>query len=170
MLDKPRPPTAAFPPGEEVHRIVAALRLMGFLVVLGLVMLLLATAIGLIVRAARPVEGSLGPVIFAAVVAVAALAAGATLLEVTGQKARKAGTLETTVAVYKLGCAIAGMTNFMGGTITVIVLLTDGISGGRFFPLLLVTAINAVGMVLAIPRVRHVRAMHYRPTLPISRV
>jgi hypothetical protein len=170
MPDKPRQAIGAFPAGEHVHRIVAALRLAGGLVVLGLGVVVVLTAIGLIVRAVWPVSGSLGGVIFAGVLAVLALAGGATLLELTGRKAKKADTLEGTVAAYKLGCAIAGAINFLAGMVTVILLFTGGISGGRWVPILIVTTINVFGMVLAIPRVRHVRALHYRPTLPISRV
>ena len=50
------------------------------------------------------------------------------------------------------------------------VLAASGVSGGLWLPQLLVLAANVLGLVLAVPRVKHLRALHYRPILPLTRV
>mgnify|MGYP006304513623 CR=1 FL=1 len=160
----------SLPIGQDVYRIVVRLRLVGGLVLLALGLTVLLAAGGFLLRAFRPVDGGVAAVILAGAVAVLALAGGTVALEVTSRKARKAGSLEGAVAVYRLGCAIAGAVNAAAALVALIVLYANGISGGLWIPLAIVLVLNLLGMALAVPRVRQVRRLHYRPTLPISRI
>jgi len=149
---------------------VAQLRLVGALVSLALGGVILAALIILIVRIFSPTGGSFGPVATAGVVAIVALAAGLAAIELTSRKAKKAGELETAATLYKIGCVIAGGANFVGGIVTLCVLLSNGVSKGLWIPTLIVLAINLLGLILAVPRVKHLRALHYRPILPVTRI
>jgi len=170
MANESDTPTSSLPFTEDVHRMVRELRVVGILVSLALLVIVIGGLAGLLFRALRPVRGSFGPAIFAGVVAVLALAAGVVIVEVTNRKARKARSLETTSAIYKTGCLIAGGVGLAAGCVSLVVLLVNGISRGLWLPQVLVLTVNVLELLLAVPRVRHLRRLHYRPVLPVTRV
>jgi len=158
------------PFGEDIHRLVRQLRFVAGLIGLALAAVAALAAAGMVLRAARPAEGSFAAVVLAGVIALAALAGGVTALELSTRRAKKAGSLAAAAAAYKIGCIIAGGANFAAGCVTLIVVFTGGVSGGLWLPELLVLAMNLLGLGLAVPRVKHLRQIHYRPTLPVTRV
>jgi len=149
---------------------VSHLRLVGAAVSLALAGVLIAATVLLVVRIVRPVEGSFSAVVGSGVVALLALVGGLVGIELTSRRAKKADTLEAAAAFYKLGCLVSGGVNFAAGLVTLVVLATNGVSNGLWLPQLLVLAVNVLGLILAVPRVKHLRVLHYRPILPLTRV
>jgi len=166
----PERPAPSLVVGEDVHRVVKDLRLIGVLAGLAMVLVVVAGLLAVALRAARPVAGGLSAIVLAGIVAVAALAGGATALELWGRHAKRAPDLQHAISAYALGCAVAGGANFLAGAVTVIVVFANGVSGGLWIPDLLVLAISVMGLILAVPRMKHVRELYYRPTLPVSRI
>lgn len=156
--------------GEDVHRAVRQLRLMGGLMVLALLLVVLAAAAGAVIRLVHPRQGQLSAVVVSGLVGIAALAAGVAVLEVVTRRAKAAETLALAVAAYRRGCVIAGGLNFVAGLYTVSVIFANGPANGLWVPQVLIVAVNVLGMVLAVPRVKHLRRLHYSPTLPYSHV
>jgi len=172
MSDQPpqAPRPTGLPFGEDIHRMVAQLRLAGAAVSLSLAGVVIAAVVLLVVRISRPVAGSFSTVVVAGVIALAALVGGLVAIELTGRRAKKADTLEAAAAGYKLGCLLSGGLNLAAACVTLVVLATAGVSRGLWVPQLLVLAVNVLGLILAVPRVKHLRALHYRPILPLTRV
>ena len=173
--DEPNPaPHPAAQPGPlfggDIHHMVAQLRLVGALVSLALGGVILVGLVILVVRIFSPTDGTFGPVATAGVVAVLALAGGLVTIELTSRKAKKAVDLEAAATFYKIGCVVAGGANFVGGVVTLCVLQANGVSKSLWIPTLIVLALNLLGLILAVPRVKHLRALHYRPILPVTRV
>ena len=156
--------------GEDVHRIVRRLRAVGGIIALGLVLVVLVAAAGLVLRLFRPVAGDMSAVLGPAAAAILALAVGAGMLEAFSRKAMHARSLEAAVAAYKLGCASAGVLNFLAGCLTAVVFFTNGVANGLWVPQVLILALNVVGLALALPKMKHLRKLHYRPTLPVTRI
>jgi len=154
----------------SVSRSVRRLRAMGALIVLCMVVLALAGAVAVVVRLVRPVAGTMAAALVAAGVAVAALAAGAAALEALGRRARKAGSMEAAIGAYSTGCVIAALANLAAGAFTIGMIVTYGLGRGLWIPALLVLGLNVLGLVMAMPKMSHLRELHYRPTLPGVRV
>ncbi|KPK83790.1 MAG: hypothetical protein AMJ81_07330 [Phycisphaerae bacterium SM23_33] len=155
---------------EEVRAALQAVRMLAGLVLGGLVLVVVLGAAGVAVRLLRPVDGHMGPIVLAGTVGFLLLAGAIVVLEVSGRRAGRAQTLERAVLAYRGGCAVGGGLNFLGGVVTVIVIFANGVSGGLWVPAVLVLALNSLGLVLAVPRLKHIRRLHYSPTLPVTRV
>jgi len=141
----------------SVGRSVRRLRVLGALIALGAVVLVIAAAVAGAVRIFLPVAGTMGAVIVAVAAAVAALAVGAVALEVLGRRARGARSMEAAVADYSAGCVVAAVANLAAGAVTVGVVAVSGISGGLWVPAALVLALNVLGLVMAMPKMKHLR-------------
>ncbi|MHC4715382.1 MAG: hypothetical protein ACYS5V_00280 [Planctomycetota bacterium] len=155
---------------EGVNRSVRRLRLIGAVIALCLAMLLIAAAAAMGLRAFVPIEGTMTAALIAAAVAVAALGGGAAALEGYGRRARKAESMEAAVGAYSTGCIVAWLGNLTAGAVTICVIVLNGVGSGLWIPQLLVLALNVLGLALAMPKMKHLRELHYRPTLPVSRV
>ena len=156
--------------GKDVYRYISQLRLIGGLIVLALILVILGAFSGIVVRLIRPGEGALSMVLLSGFIGIVALAAGTVAIEVSDRRARKAKTMGDSVAMYRTGCVIAGGSNFVAGLCTVGVIFANGLSDGLWLPMILVAAVNIIGMVLAVPRIKHISRLHYSPTLPCSRL
>ncbi len=155
---------------EGVSRSVRRLRAMGAIIALLLVVLLLAAAGAMVFRALSPVAGTMTKALIAAGVAVAALALAVVVLETYSRRAKKAGAMESAVGAYSTGCVVAAVANLAAGAVTVGVIVVNGVGGGLWVPELLVIGLNVLGLVMAMPKMKHLRDLHYRPTLPGSRI
>ena len=155
--------------GEEVYSSLRKVRLVAGLIVLGMVLVTLAAGVGIVIRLARPVGGGVALVIVVAAAAVVSLASGALLLELAARKAHRADSLRLAAEAYQSGSALAGTINLLAGCLTVGSIFSSGLSGGLWLPKLLVLGMNLVGMAICIPRLRRLRELHYRPTLPYTR-
>jgi len=156
--------------GEDIHRVTARLRLVAAGIGLALAAVGVVGAVLLVLRALRPVEGRFAAVVAAGAVALAALVGALVALEITGRRAKKAPALAPAAAGYLAGCLIAAGANFAAACVTLVVLGQNGVSAGLWVPTTLVLAVNLLGLLLAIPRVKHLRQLHYRPILPVTRV
>ncbi len=156
--------------GENVHRFTSQLRLIGGLIVLALILVILGAFSGIVVRLIHPRDGALSIVLLSGFIGIVALVAGTAALEVSDRRARKAKTMGDSVAIYRTGCVIAGGSNFVAGLCTVGVIFANGLSDGLWLPMILVAVVNIIGMVLAVPRIKHISRLHYSPTLPCSRI
>ncbi len=161
---------SAVPFMEGVHRMVSRLRLVAAAVWLALALVAGLAVLLLVLRALHPVKGGFGPVVAAGVLALAGLGTGAAALGLTDRKARRGASLEEAANHYRIGCLIAGAANFAPSCVTLGVLWASGVSGGLWLPQLLVLAVNLLGLLLAVPRLKHLRSLHYRPMLPLSKV
>ena len=157
-------------PGHDVQGIVKDLRRVGAAVGVAMALVVGLGVAAVVVRALRPVGGGMAPVVVVGVAGLAALGGAMALLEITGRRARRADTLRRAASTYKVGCAAAGALNFLAGCATVAVVFANGVSGGLWVPAVLILALNALGLVLALPRIKHLRSLHYSPTLPVTRV
>jgi hypothetical protein len=161
---------SAVPFMEGVHRTVSRLRLVAAGVWLALALVAGLAVLLVVLRALHPVKGGFAPVVAAGVLALVGLGAGATALGLTDRKARRAGSLGEAANHYRVGCLIAGASNFAVSCVTLGVLWGCGVSGGLWVPQLLVLAVNLLGLLLAVPRLKHLRSLHYRPMLPLTKV
>ncbi len=166
----PVPGRPVLPFGENIHAMVRHLRIVGALVAMALALLVIVGVALIVLRIVWPVSGSIGAVVTAGVIALAALVVGLVAIEKTSRMARKAGSLAGAAARYRMGCIIAGASNSASACVTLAVLGGGGVSNGLWLPILLATALNVLGLILATPRIKHLRSLHYRPVLPISRV
>ena len=161
---------SAVPFMEGVHRTVSRLRLVAAAVWLALALVAGLAVLLVVLRVLSPVQGSLAPVVVAGVLALAGLGAGAIALGLTDRKARRGRSLEEAANHYRVGCLIAGASNFAVSCVTLGVVWACGLSGGLWVLQLLVLAVNLLGLTLAVPRLKHLRALHYRPMLPLTKV
>ncbi|OPX21925.1 MAG: hypothetical protein B1H04_05810 [Planctomycetales bacterium 4484_123] len=69
-----------------------------------------------------------------------------------------------------MGCVVAGMANLVAGGITVAVIFRSGVGGRLWMAEVLLLALNVLGLATAMPKMKHLRALHYRPVLPASRL
>ncbi len=170
MDSTPKRPVYSLSLGKDVHRFTSQLRLVGGLIVLALILVILGAFSGIVVRLIHPREGALSIVLLLGFIGIVALAAGTVAIEVSDRRARKAKAMGDAVAIYRTGCVIAGGSNFVAGLCTVGVIFANGLSDGLWLPMILVLSVNTLGMVLAIPRIKHISRIHYSPSLPYSRL
>ena len=156
----------------QTHRALARLRLLDLVILLGLLAVLAAAGWALAGAAGRAdgAPGRLGPIIWTGLAALAALGLGSAILEITSARARRLNDLDRCAAAYLGGCAGAAALNLLAGALTVRTILANGVANGLWLLAGLCLCLNVVGTVLTLPRLRHLRSLHYRPTLPITRI
>jgi hypothetical protein len=152
-----------------VHRAVKRVHVLGTILVAALVLAVLAAVVAIMVRTYRPVVGTRQPVVLAGLVALAALGGGVVLTECASRRARSSKELAQAVTAYLGGCFGAGASNLLAWIISVGVLLANGISHMLWLPTLMVLGLNFVGVLLALPRVKHLRRLYYSPSLPFQK-
>lgn len=157
------------PTGTDVHLSMKRLRSVAGVMALGTVAVFLGAGAGMAVRLARPVRGGLAWVLVAGGVGLVALIVGLGLLVWGNRQAKRAEAIKAAAGAYLTGCAVAGAANFAAGVVTVGAIFSNGLSKGLWVPQVLVLAVNLLGLVLAVPKVEHLRRLHYSPTLPTSR-
>ena len=165
----PRPPRGVLL-GEEVHTTVQRLRAVGAIIALGTTALVATAAAALVWRAFHPTSGGTALLAAAAGVSILALGGGLTALELLGRRAKRADSLAGAVSAYKTGCIAASAANFLAGGLTVAAIFHIGIGGRLWMAELLLLALNVLGLATAMPKMKHLRALHYRPVLPTSRL
>jgi hypothetical protein len=157
-------------PADDVFVVLKSLRVLAGLTVLGIVVLALAGAGGFLLRGSYPVTGGTGVVALIGVVAILCLGGGMAMLELSSRKAKAAGSFKPAAQAYRSGCRGAAGLNFLAGALTVAGIYSNGISNGLWIGQGIILGLNLLGLVLATPRVKHLRDLHWRPTLPVTRV
>lgn len=155
---------------EGIYRAVRRLRVLQGLLVLALCVLVLMGIVGVFIGLGRSAGGGLVAVLPAGIIAVVALVAGLVKIGSSEERAKKTEGFEAASGVYEIGCWIGGGMNFVAGCIMAGVVFVNGTGKGLWVPSVLALAISAVGMILAMPRIRRLRRLFYSPTLPVARV
>lgn len=110
-------------------------------------------------RSAAGVAATLGLVTFGAALAVIHLM----------MPVQQAGrSLLDTVRAYRTPCLIAVALNAVGLLVTGVAIFRNGLTHGLWLPLLALVVLNLFGAVLAWPKIRVLRQIHYSPSLPYA--
>lgn len=168
MSAGPRHPPMPVAMGEGVHRMVGRMRVVQAVLAVGLALVLLVSVIGVFARLER--AGGLAEVVLAGGIAVAALALALAAQALAEARAKRAGGLNAALRAYQLGCGIGGALNVLAGCVTAVSIFAGGVGNGLWLPMCLVAALNAVGVVLSMPRVNRFRRLFYSPSLPYARL
>jgi hypothetical protein len=161
--------------GGELHQAVRRFHLVAGGIVAALAGVVLGSVIAMLVRAARPiadaqVSGGKGAILWGGLASVLALAAGLAAIELFGRHARRIGPLIRATAAYVTGCLVAAGVNLIAGIVTIALIAANGVGNMLWLPELLLVVLNALGMLLAIPRVAHLRTFKNVPLLPYLHV
>ncbi len=154
---------------EGVHRVIRRMRIIQALLILGLSVLILIAAVGVLTGLKRSSIG-LGVFIFPAIWALVALVVGLSLVGVFAKRAKRTEAFEAAGRLYGTGCSTAGGINLAAGCFTVSALFRNGADEGLWVPAVLLLVINALGVILAVPAIKQLRRLFYTPSLPVARV
>ena len=156
--------------GKDVHRLTGQLRLIGGLIILALIIVIVGALTGIVVRILNPRAGGTSMVLISGLFAVATLFGGAAVIEAANRRAKKAEEMSDSIALFRTGCAISSVLNFLAGLWGVVSIFSNGLGNGLWLPQILVVAVSVIGMFLSIPRLKHISKLHYSPSLPCSRI
>ena len=155
---------------EGVHRVVRKVRITRAVLVLGLCGVVLAAAVGAVVRWNAPTAGGLAGPLAAGALGIAALTIGLIVLRIAEKGVARSRAFQRAATSYLVGCWSAGGLNLVAGAITAGMVFANGVANGLWLPTLLILVMNTTGLVLAMPRVRRFRSLFYSHSLPYARL
>ena len=170
MSDSPGAPTFPMLLEEGVHRVVRKVRIAQAVVALGLAVVVLVAAAGVIARVKAPTDGGLAALLAAGALGIASLTIGLIVQRISEKRVTRSPAIREAAASYLAGCWIAGGLNLLAGVVTAAVIFANGVSNGLWLPALLVLVLNVTGSALTLPRVKYFRRMFYSPSLRYARL
>jgi hypothetical protein len=131
---------------------------------------ILAVVVAWTVRLMQPVEYvGRGRAIADAVSGVLLFLASLAVVHWFSPRPQEKRSFEKAVRDYSRGSLIGVGLNAAALLQGASAVMSGGLGGGLWLPLLVVTALNGFGLVLAWPRIRMLRELHFAPSLPYAR-